>query len=192
MNIPARLAALALLVPVPAVADCWLADAAGSEVRFEATQAGAPIEGSFHEFTGRICLDDAEAAQSSIEVSINTASVDMGLPEFDEAMRGAEFFDVARWPTAHFASTAVKSLLGAGRYEVTGRFTIRDRTKDVEVPFTLTTNNGAAMVAGEMTLKRLDYDIGLGQWQDTRWVGNEVVLRFTVALKPERPTEQSP
>jgi hypothetical protein len=62
----------------------------------------------------------------------------------------------------------------------------------VEVPFTLTRDGGTATIAGETTIRRLDYDVGLGQWQDTRWVGNDVVLRFSVALKPESSVEQSP
>jgi polyisoprenoid-binding protein YceI len=74
--------------------------------------------------------------------------------------------------------------LGGNRYAVRGTFTIRDRTRNVEVPFTLSLQGGAATIQGAMKLKRLDYDIGLGEWRDTRWVGDEVELRFRVALRP--------
>lgn len=177
------LLAVALLPPACPAA-CWMPDPPRSDVRFIAIQAGAPIEGTFHEFSGRICLDDASPEQGSINVSINTASVDMGLPEFDEAMRGAEFFDAARWPVARFDSTAVRTL-GGGHYEAEGRFTIRDRTRDIVVPFTFSGTDDGAVVAGEIVIRRLDYDIGLGEWQDTRWVGNDVTLHFRVALRPE-------
>jgi polyisoprenoid-binding protein YceI len=173
-----------LLHGTAAGAACWQPDPAASDVQFAATQAGAPIEGAFRKFTGHICIDEAQPERGLIDVSIDTASVDMGLPEFDEAMRGADFFDVARWPAARFVSTGIRPS-GTGRYIVAGRFTIRDRTRDVEVPFKWKSVGGAARVEGEMTLKRLDYDIGLSQWRDTRWVGDEVLLRFSVALKPE-------
>lgn len=177
------LCSLALLAPDAAFAACWQPDPARSEVRFAATQAGAPIEGTFHRFSGHICLGAGQPQQELVQVSIDTGSVDMGLPEFDAAMRGAEFFDSMRWPAAHFVSTGVRTL-GGDRYVVMGKFTIRDRTRDVEVPFVLASQDGVLAIQGEMTIQRLDYDVGLGQWRDTRWVGNEVKLRFRVALVP--------
>ncbi|MBI1733437.1 MAG: YceI family protein [Gammaproteobacteria bacterium] len=184
MNARLLLAALVIPAAFPALADCWQPDAAASEVRFAATQAGAPIEGTFRSFTGRICLDEGQPDRNAIDVTIDTGSVDMGLPEFDEAMRGAEFFDTAHWPAARFISTSVTAL-GSGRYAAAGRFTIRDRTRDVEVPFTLSGAEGTPVIAGETAIRRLDYDIGLGQWRDTRWVGDEVTLRFSVTLRAE-------
>lgn len=169
-----------LLVPAAAAADCWLAVPEASDVRFAATQAGAPIEGTFREFSARICIDSAQPAASHIDVTIDTASVDMGLPEFDAEMRGPDFFDSARWPVARFTGTGVQAL-GGGRFTTTGKFTIRDRTRDVQVSFTLADDT----IRGQLKLQRLDYDIGLGQWRDTRWVGNDVDLRFRVTLKPE-------
>lgn len=175
---------LALATPPAASAACWQPDPDASEVRFSATQAGAPIEGTFRRFHGRICIDTAHPGQSSIDVSVDTASVDMGLPEFDAAMRGEEFFDSARWPAARFVSSGVRALDG-DRYAVSGTFTIRDRTRNMEVPFRLSLQDGATSIQGDLKLNRLDYDIGLGEWRDTRWVGDEVTLRFRVALIPE-------
>lgn len=177
----------ALLFPLAALADCWQPVPEASDVRFAATQAGAPIEGTFRRFSGRICLDAMEPEHSRIEVAIDTASVDMGLPEFDAEMRGADFFDSARWPLARFTSTGMRTL-GNGRFAVTGQFTLRDRTRDVSVTFTLDGDDGTRTLQGQLTLQRLDFDIGIGQWRDTRWVGNDVELRFHVALQPEQGT----
>lgn len=175
---------LLLLLPGTAAAACWRADPAASDVRFVATQAGAPIEGTFRRFAGRVCLDAAQPDPGIAQVTVETGSVDMGIPEFDAEMRGPLFFDSARWPVARFEGTAIRSL-GAGRYAVTGRFTLRDRTRTIEAPFTLVQGEGTAVISGDIALQRLDYDIGLGEWLDTRWVGNEVLLRFRVGLTPE-------
>ncbi len=180
----AALCLLLLLPGSPVAAACWRADPAASDVQFIATQAGAPIEGTFRRFDGRVCLDAASPGQDIVAVTVETASVDMGIPEFDAEMRGPLFFDSARWPAARFESTGIR-LLGPGRYAVTGRFTLRDRTRIIEAPFTLAEVPGGAVISGDIALQRLDYDIGLGEWRDTRWVGNEVLLRFRVALTSE-------
>jgi polyisoprenoid-binding protein YceI len=39
-------------------------------------------------------------------------------------------------------------------------------------------------LAGRMTLKRLDFGVGQGQWQSTEWVGNDVTVRYSVELVP--------
>ncbi len=163
-------------------ADCWQPDVAPSRVVFVATQSGAPFEGSFRKFSGSICLDPSSPATGSIDITIDTAGVDTGIPEFDDALRGADFFDTAHWPTAHFASTSITST-GEGKYSVRGRFTLRDVTREIEVPFAMSPGkSGSMQITGETVIKRLDYNIGLGEWRDTRWVGDEVTLRFIVAL----------
>ncbi len=165
-----------------ACAECWRPDVVPSQVVFVASQAGAPFEGSFRKFSGNICLDPASPETGNIEITIDTAAVDTGIPEFDDALRGADFFDTARWPTAHFASTGIKPM-GDGKYSVHGRFTLRDVTREIEVPFSMApAQSGRMQISGETVIKRLDYNIGLGEWRDTRWVGDEVTLRFTVAL----------
>ena len=166
-------------------AECWRPEPAPSKVVFVASQAGAPFEGAFRKFSGCICLDPANLEAGNIDITIDTAAVDTGIPEFDDALRGADFFDTARWPTAHFASTGIKSM-GVGKYSVRGRFTLRDITREIEVPFSMAPAQGGGMqLTGETVIKRLDYDIGLGEWRDTRWVGDDVVLRFDVALMPD-------
>lgn len=177
-----------LLAACPAVvfAECWQPDTAPSQVVFVASQAGAPFEGSFRSFSGCICLDPANPEVGNIEITIDTAAVDTGIPEFDDALRGADFFDVTRWPTAHFSSTGIKST-GDGKFSVGGNFTLRDITREIEVPFSMAPAQGGGMqISGETVIKRLDYNIGLGEWRDTRWVGDEVTLRFNVALTPDQ------
>jgi len=165
-----------------AVASCWVPVPALSHIVFHTTQAGAPFQGTFHDYSGLVCID--RGADSHIRVSLRTASVDTQLPELDEALRGPDFFDVSRWPQALFESQAITAL-GNGHYQATGKLTLRNMTHQVSVPFTFKpTADGRAQLGGQLVIQRLDYDIGLGQWADTRWVGNKVEVRFSVVVKP--------
>ncbi len=173
---------------ISAGADCFQPESASSTVVFVASQAGAPFEGAFKNFSGCVCLDPASPETGNINIIIDTAAVDTGIPEFDDALRGADFFDTVRWPTARFVSIGIQSM-GNGKYSVRGQFTLRDITREIEVPFLLTqTTGGGSQISGETTIKRLDYDIGLGEWRDTRWVGEEVMLRFNVKLSAKQKT----
>ena len=171
-----------------AAADCWTPVPAADSIVFNTTQAGAPFQGEFTKFAGRVCLNQPRAQNDYIRVSVQTASVDTGLPELDEALRGPDFFEVSRWPQASFVSTSIRAL-DAGHYEVTGKLTLRDVTHEIRVPFGFTpVAGGGARLQGTLDFKRLDYDIGLGQWKDTRWVGNEVDVKFSVTLVPANPS----
>ncbi len=187
MSRVARIAAGALLCVTGAphvLAECWALVPQAGKIVFTGTQAGAPVHGTFSEYAGRVCIHAGDPAASRIRVSVRTASVDTQLPELDKALRGPDFFNSARWPQAMFDSESVKPL-GPGRYQVTGKLTLRDVTREISVPIRLTpAGGGDARLSGQWSLQRLDYHIGLGQWADTEWVGNRVEILFSVALKP--------
>ena len=73
---------------------------------------------------------------------------------------------------------------GGDRYEAHGQLTIRDVTRDVVLPFELTieeTGGGkVANAVGELTISRLDYGVGQGEWASTKTVGEEVVIRIEI------------
>ena len=182
MMVPLLLGLVGLLLAPFAGAGCWVSVPALSHIEFSTTQAGAPFQGTFRDYAGLVCMD--AGGDSHIRVSVNTASVDTQLPELDTALRGPDFFGTRRWPQALFESEAVRPM-GQGRYRVTGKLTLRDVTHEVSVPFTFTpATDGKARLEGRLRLERLDYHIGLGQWADTRWVGNQVKLTFSIVVKP--------
>ena len=87
------------------------------------------VRGRFAEFDGRI--DIAEVPQdSSVEVTVQAASVDSGEPTRDGHLRSPDFFDVERYPTIKFRSTRVEPDK-SGTWKVQGDLTVRDITKPV-------------------------------------------------------------
>lgn len=100
---------LAAVVAAPALAaDSYSIDSRHTYPIFEVNHMGFSTQrGRFNGTTGRIVLD-AAAKKGGIEVSIDTASIDMGLDEWDKHMKGEDFFNVAAHPTMTFSADTVK------------------------------------------------------------------------------------
>ncbi|HEV2333116.1 MAG TPA: YceI family protein [Gammaproteobacteria bacterium] len=162
---------------------CWAPVPEQSAITFSVDQAGAPLQGSFKSYSAEVCLDPKDASQGSIRVDVQTASADTEVPELDDALKDSDFFDVAHWPKASFVSESMKQT-GAGQYSVTGKLTIRDVTREVTVPFAWVVDGKSAKLTAHISIQRLDYKVGTGQWADPKWVGNQVDLGFSVAFKP--------
>jgi polyisoprenoid-binding protein YceI len=177
------LAALLAAAPAPA-ATAWTPDAARSRLAFTATQAGGEFEGQFRRFHADVVFDPADLAGSRFRVEIETGSADTQEPDRDKALAGSDFFAADRWPTATYEASQF-AVTGAGQYESRGKLTIRGVTRDVRVAFTFKAGAGGqtATLAGGTTIRRLDFGIGQGDWQDTKWVGNDVRIRFELFLQ---------
>lgn len=131
--IPALLAVIAL----PALAqDVYKIDAVHSQVGFKVRHFVAKTAGRFTKFEGVIKVDTADIGKSSVEVSIDAASVNTDNEGRDKHLRSADFFDVEQHPHLHFTGTDMKHV-GGNDYTLTGDLTIKGITKPVtlEVEF---------------------------------------------------------
>jgi polyisoprenoid-binding protein YceI len=185
------LAPIALLLAVQgALAQSWQVED-GSRIGFTAFQQGSPVEGRFETFTAKISFDPDDLGNSRVEVEIDTASITTGHKDRDTTLRSSAFFDVAQWPTARFASDELANESG-DTYEAHGQLTIRDVTREVVLPFELTigadpdaADRLLASAKGEVTISRLDYGLGQGDWASTKTVGEEVVIE--IEIRATRP-----
>ena len=178
-------AALALvLASAPAwAAPQWRVDAESSRLGFQATQMGGAFAGAFRRFDADIRFDPDDLASSQVVVTVHMDSVDTQMADRDAQIRGPGFFDVARYPTARFTTTGFETA-GDGRYVARAELTIRDVTRPVALPFTLAIDGATATVTGQLSLGRLDYGVGQGEWRDTKTVGEGVTV--TVDLRATR------
>jgi polyisoprenoid-binding protein YceI len=112
----------------------WAFDPSHSSVEASVRHLGlSRVRGRFGAFTGAV--DVAERPEdSSVQVSIEAASVDTREPARDEHLRSADFLDVAAHPTIDFRSTAVTG--GGDRWQVAGDLTIRGTTRPVTLDVT--------------------------------------------------------
>ena len=154
---------------------------AQSEITFVSKQMGVPVDGRFKKFDAQIAFDPAKLAAANIAFTVDTASATVGSPDSDAELPKATWFGVAKFPQATFQSSAVKSL-GGGKFEITGKLTIKGNTRDLDFPVTLTQAAGVTTVNGQFTLKRLAFKIGENEWADTSMVADDVLVKVKLAL----------
>ena len=88
------------------------------------------IHGRFTKWGGAIHFDEEAPASSTVDIHIDANSIDTNDPNRDGHLKGADFFDTARFPEMTFKSTKVEPA-GANHYRVTGDFTLRGITQPV-------------------------------------------------------------
>ena len=165
----------------PARGAVYSADAA-SRLEFTGVQAGAPFKAVFHRFTAAVDFDPAAFAAGRIEVTIDLGSVDSGDKDRDGTMRGADIFDVAHFPTAHYVTRSMTRT--ATGFSAVGALTLHGITKDVPIEFKFSPGAAGAALSGTAELKRLDFGVGQGDWKSTEWIADAVKVAFTLNLKP--------
>ncbi len=176
----ASLALSAIAAFSPAHADQKLVPAQ-SEIVFVSKQMGVPVEGRFKKFDAQLSFDPAKPETSKIAMTVDVASATLGVPESDAELPKAPWFNTAKFPQATFQSSSIKGL-GGGKFEVTGKLSIKGNTRDAVVPVTLGQNGGATTASGVITIKRLAYKIGEHEWADTSMVADDVQVKFKLAL----------
>lgn len=148
-----------------------------SRVDFAYKQMNVPMEGTFKRFTGHLRFDPARPTLAKTTLEIQLASIDTGSTEGDEEVAGKLWFNTAQYPVARFVSTAVKPL-GTHRFQVTGKMSIKGKTREVSTPATFRQLGANGIFEGSFVLKRADFGIGEGMWADYGTVANEVQIRF--------------
>ncbi len=171
-----------------AVPVMWTVDPARSQMTFHPRLAGGEFAGRFERFDATIRFDPADLGHSSLLVVVDLLGARTGDTDRDAALQGSDFFLTERWPRGTFASTGIRSL-GNGRFEATGRLTLRDVTQDVRVQFRFDATapaRGAARMIGSSNLRRLEFGVGQGDWRSTEWLDDGVRVDFDLALRAAR------
>lgn len=88
------------------------------------------VRGRFKQFSGEIEIDEANPANSKVDVLIDTASVDTGSEQRDGHLRSGDFFESEKYPTITFTSKRVEAL-GNEKYRVTGDLTMHGVTREI-------------------------------------------------------------
>lgn len=124
--------------------------------------------GKFDSSRGKIVLDK-EAATGTVSITVNTDSIDFGVPKLNEHTKSAEMFDVAKFPTATYEGKFTKFKNGAPT-EVDGTLTLHGVTKPVKLtinkflckqnPMSKKDTCGADASA---SISRADFGISYGQ-----------------------------
>jgi len=161
-------------------------DLRGSEIAFSVKQMGVPVSGRFQRFEAQLQFDPAQPQAASARLSVDIASIDAGSEEANSVAVDRPWLDRSGFPRATFKSTAVRAL-GGNRYEARGQLAIKGRPREITVPFTAQAQpDGATLLAGQFTIRRADFGIGGGEWDEGDMVGAEVPITFRLRLAPPR------
>ena len=185
MNLRTALVCILLLtslVALPAHATSYRANPKSSTLTFSSSYQGETFSGRFGRFDANIAFDPANLGTSRFDVTINLASADTQNSERDDTLKGADFFNVAKMPTAHYMATKFRSL-GGNRYAADGTLALRGVTKPVTLNFVWIAGVIVALT-GDASVNRLDFGVGAGEWADTSTIGNAVKVHTSLILNP--------
>lgn len=127
------LATLLALAPAFGLAEtsAWNLDPAHANASFTVRHLViSNVRGQFTKLSGAAQFDDKDVSKSTVEATIDVASIDTRVQKRDDDLRSARFFDAAKHPTITFKSTKVERS-GKGSLKVTGDLTMHGVTKPV-------------------------------------------------------------
>jgi polyisoprenoid-binding protein YceI len=127
----ASIAALALAASAVAQTGNWKIDPNHSSAQFSVRHLSvSTVRGAFTKVSGSVVFDPADASKDSVEVNIESNSVDTHVEMRDNDLRSPRFLDAQKYPAITFRSKQVKAA-GSGKLQVTGDLTIKGVTKEV-------------------------------------------------------------
>jgi len=178
---------LALAAPVAGLAQStWNLDPTHSHASFTIRHLViSNVRGDFQKLSGSVKLDEKDVTKSSVEATLETASIDTRVADRDTHLRSPDFFDAAKYPTITFKSTRVEKA-GAGKLKVTGDLTIKGVTKQVTLAVDGPTaevkdpwGNTRRGLAASTTLDRRDFGLTWGKVIEAGpVVGDEVKIEI--------------
>jgi polyisoprenoid-binding protein YceI len=145
------------------------------------------VKGRFTDYSGTIVHDTEDVTRSTIDVTIQTASINTDNQQRDDHLRSADFFDAAGHPTITFKSSRI--LRRGEGFVAVGNLTIREVTREVELRFQLfgpIEAMGSKRIGADatLTIDRKDYGVSWSRTLDNGGlvVSDEVTLELHVEL----------
>lgn len=148
---------------------------AGSEVKFSIKNFGLNVTGSFKGLKGAIKFLPGNPAASSINVTVDAATVNTGNKARDRHLVKEEYFNATSYPTLKFVSVSISGKNGS--YTVEGNLTIKGITKSISFPFTATATANGYRLQGQFKLNRKDFKVGGNSWV----LSNDLAVSLNIA-----------
>jgi polyisoprenoid-binding protein YceI len=164
--------------------ETWKIDPVHSAAQFSVKHlAISTVRGQFQKISGTVGYDPRDVAKTSIDVSIDAASVDTRVDMRDRDLRSANFLDVQKFPAITFKSTRVEAA-GPGKLKVTGDLTIHGVTKevvlDLDGPSAPITAMGGLRMGASATTKINRKDFGVNG--AASMVGDDISITLDVEV----------
>ena len=172
----------------------WQADPLHTQVEFAAKHLGMmTVRGHFAEITVTGNLDPSRPDATTVEVTVQTASIRTHNEQRDNDLRASNFLEVDKYPAMTFKSTRIEHV-GGDRYTLTGDLSIKGITRPTTLDMVKYGEfNDPRMghrigYSGETTISRKDFGMSFNAMLDGRWVvSDEVQILIEGELVEKKP-----
>jgi len=169
-------------------------DRAGAEVKFN--EEGSSVEwtgrkvtgkhnGGFKKFSGNLMLDKAgkEVSYAMVEIEVGSLWADSkteGNAKLEGHLKADDFFNAEKFPKAKFETTKIEKK--GDKHEVTGNLTMRDVTKSITFPASISVGEKEVTVKAEFNIDRMGYGIKFEGMKDNL-IEDKVDIRLDIKAK---------
>ena len=166
----------------PANAETLVISPENSKVEFVAAKVTRSHNGSFKQFAGAIDFVKNSIEASRVTIDIQTNSVVTDEDALTKHLQTPDFFDVAKYPKATFASTKIEANnAGGATHSVTGNFELHGVKKSIQFPATITVAPESVSVSAEFSINRQDFRLVYpGKADDL--IRDGVVIKLTLKV----------
>jgi cytochrome b561/polyisoprenoid-binding protein YceI len=156
--------------------------AKGGQLGFATTWSGTPVHGHFGRWDADVEFSPDVLDKSTVQVTVDLASVNTADGQRDEMLKSDTFFDLAAHPNAIFTTKRITHT-GGDHYTAAGTLNLHGQTRPVTLSFTLKIDKGVAHVAGSTRLNRTSFGVGSGDYAATDQIPDPVSISFSFTAK---------
>ncbi len=159
----------------------WKIIPSKSNISFQAKQEDSIISGKFKKFSGKIIFDKNLLSKSSVEMNIDTSSIDMPFAEALATVSGSDWLAISSFPKAVFKADKFVALSTSQTFEGSGNLTIKGKTVPAKITFTFPQYDSShARAEGSVAIKRSAFGIGSRDVKKSNGVADEVLINFVI------------
>lgn len=169
--------------------ESWTIDKVHSAINFTITHFFTPVDGTFDDYEAEVIFAPDDLENSSVDISIAVESINTRNDRRDGHLNSEDFFNSSEWPEIHFKSNSIEQT-GENQFVASGELTIRDVTRNFDLPFELLgvmdnpmqENSKVMGITASTELNRTDFGVGVGDWAATAVVGDKVDIQLNLEL----------
>ena len=150
-----------------------------TEIKFVGSAGPMRQSGSFEQFSGTFHLPSGRIEDGRIDVQIDMNSIKTKIGLLTRHLKAKDFFDVSRFPTSRFVSTAIQPTGEPGRYLISGSLTIHGVTQNVQLPALFRVGGDQVEISIEYVVRQTDFGMETG----ARKAKNDVPVTIVTKLR---------
>jgi polyisoprenoid-binding protein YceI len=131
-----------------------------SGIQFSLRNFGFKTGGTLAAPEGDILFNPDDPSKSSFRITIKSESINTDNNSRDNHLREEDYFNVKKYPLIRFESTRVRAANKKGDYEAVGTLTIKDKSKEITLPFKAEKRGNGYLFTGSFKMNRRDFDVG--------------------------------